>query len=70
MGVCEEGTAGGEAIDVGSFHLGVSSHAADPVVQVIDCDEEDVGSFGSPGQKRESQKEGWKAKEVHDDQTI
>ncbi len=42
MGVCEERSASGELVDIGRFDHGVRVHAADPVVLIIDSDEEDV----------------------------
>ena len=45
MGVCEERSTGGELVDVGRLDHGVRIHAADPVVLVIDSDEENVGLF-------------------------
>lgn len=43
VGVEENGALGGELVDVGSFGIGMSAEAADPVVLIIDRDEEDVG---------------------------
>ena len=42
MGIGEERSTGGELVDVGRLDHGVRIHAADPVVLVIDSDEEDV----------------------------
>ncbi len=48
MGIGEKNTAFGEAVEVGRDALVISAHAADPVIQVIHGDEEDVGflAFG------------------------
>ena len=47
VGVGEKGAAGGELIDVGSPGIGMTVETTDPVILVIDGDEEDVGLFGS-----------------------
>ena len=44
MGVGEQHPTGGETINVGSVNAFSSPHAVDPVIQIIDRDEEDVGS--------------------------
>lgn len=49
MGVGEEGAVLGDGVDVRGDGIGVAVHAADPVVLVIDGDEEDVGFFGEEG---------------------
>lgn len=66
MGIGEENAAGREAINVGCLDLGMASHAADPVVEIIDCDEEDIGPFDGLGQECEGQEDGRSIKEVHD----
>ena len=38
-----------KSIDVGSLHHGVRIHAANPVVLVIDSDEENIGFVGRVG---------------------
>ena len=43
MSVGEQHTAGRQAIHVWSFRLRVPPHAADPIVEIIDGDEKDVG---------------------------
>ena len=43
VGVGEEDGLGGEALEVRSEGLGVTTEGTDPVVEVIDGDEEDVG---------------------------
>ena len=46
VGVVEKGASGRQFVDVGGFGVGVSAHATDPVVLVIDRDEENVGLLG------------------------
>ena len=55
MGVAEQGAAPREPVDVGRPRLRMTAEAADPVVQVVDGDEEDVGL--APGGR------GWTAKD-------
>ena len=43
MGVGEEHARGGQPIEVGRASLRMAAKATDPVVQIIDGDEEDVG---------------------------
>ena len=43
MGVGEEHPTGREAVNVRSLRLRVSVEAPHPVVEVVDCDEEDIG---------------------------
>ena len=62
VGVGEENGLRGEALKVGSEALRMASKRTDPVVQVIDRDEEDVGSvrglcFKSKGEGKESEKQ-------------
>ena len=47
MSVVEKSSAFCESIDVRSLGIRVAVHATDPVVLVIDGDEEDVGLLGS-----------------------
>lgn len=47
VGVGEGGAAFGEAVEVGGFHLRVAAEGGDPVVEVVDGDEEDVGTIFS-----------------------
>ena len=58
MGVGKEHATLGQPVDVGGLGLGMTLHATDPVVQVVDGDEEGVGlgsqvqvQEGEPGQK-------------------
>ncbi len=43
VGVVEEDPHPGEAVDVWGLRLGVASHHADPVIEIIDRDEEKAG---------------------------
>ena len=52
MGVCEKRSTGGELVDVGRLDHGVRIHAADPVVLVIDRDEENIRLFCCGSYKR------------------
>lgn len=45
MCVGEEDTSFGKAINVRGFRLRVPAHAADPIVQIIDSNEEDIWFF-------------------------
>ena len=42
MGVGEKCAPGGEAIDVGGLSLGMTAEATDPVIEIVDGDEQDV----------------------------
>ena len=42
-GVGEQHPTGGETINVGSVNAFSSPHAVDPVIQIIDRDEKDIG---------------------------
>ena len=42
MGVCEQRSTFGQRIDVGSLNLRMPAQAADPIVQIIDRDEQDI----------------------------
>ena len=46
MGIGEGGTASGQPVDVRGLDQWVASQVADPVILVIDGDEEDVGLLG------------------------
>lgn len=46
VGVGEERAASGEAVDVRGLDLRMAAEAADPVVLVVDGEEEDVGARG------------------------
>ena len=43
MGVGEEHARGGQTIEVGCASLRMAAEATDPIVQIINGDEEDVG---------------------------
>ena len=43
MGIGEQITSSGKSIDVRCFSLGMPLHTTDPVVQVIDTNEQNVG---------------------------
>ena len=45
MGVAEEGAARREAIDIRSLNLGMGIEAADPIVKIVNRDEENVGTL-------------------------
>jgi hypothetical protein len=48
----------GQAIDVRGARLGIAAEVADPVVQVVDRDEEDIGPLGG---SRCGRGDDWKA---------
>ena len=52
MGIAEQHTAPGKAIDIRRAHLRVSAEAADPVVQIVNRDEQHIGSLGRRLAKR------------------
>ena len=43
VGIGEQHATGGQAINVGSVNTFSSPHAVDPVIQIIDRDEKDIG---------------------------
>jgi len=43
MPVGKEGSHLGQSVDVGSLGLGVPPKTADPVVQIVDRNEQDIG---------------------------
>jgi hypothetical protein len=45
VGICEKNSAGGEAVEVRRLNARPSAEAIHPIVQVVDGDEKDVGSF-------------------------
>ena len=70
MGIGEQDPAGGQAIHVGSFGLRVSSETANPVVEIIDRDEKDVGFLQRIGsdlkvEKAKAEKNEGKVSEYH-----
>ena len=46
MGVGKQHAAGGEPIKIRSVNALSAAHAVDPVIQVIDGDEEHIRAFG------------------------
>jgi hypothetical protein len=63
MGVGEKHTALCETIDVGGFGLRMAPETANPVVEVVDGDEEDVGLAG--GERRGDREENGTQNEEH-----
>ena len=45
MGLLEEDALAGQLVDVWSLRLGMSSKTTNPVVQIVDGDEQDVRRF-------------------------
>ena len=45
MGACEQHPSGCESIDVGSPGVRMPTEAADPVIQIVYSDEQDIGFF-------------------------
>ena len=43
MGIGKEHTGSGQAIKIGSPRLGMSSQAPNPVIQIVECNEQDIG---------------------------
>ena len=43
MSVCESGTTGGQFVDVRRLRHGMPTEVANPVVLVVDSDEENIG---------------------------
>jgi hypothetical protein len=56
LGIGEDDTPGSEAVDIGGGRLRVSSEASDPVVQVVDGDEEDIWSSIGLHERRRAQR--------------
>ena len=52
MGLFKEHATLGEGIDIGCLGLRMTTETTDPVVQIIDGDEKNVGSFTSLQEKR------------------
>ena len=57
MSVVEKSAAFGESIDVRGFGIWVTVHASDPVVLIIDSDEENVGLLGAVKKRRSEKNE-------------
>jgi len=53
MGVRENRSARRESIDARRFDLRVTAEAADPIVEIIDRDEEDVGAISGASARDE-----------------
>ncbi len=66
MSVGEQHAAGRQAIHVWSLRLWMSSHTTDPVIEIIDGDEEVVGFVGGSGNRvKENEKKDWNVPKVH-----
>ena len=65
MPIGKKGAHPGEAVDVGGFRLGEPAEATDPIIQIVDRDQQDVwlilGSEGKAwdGEEDGEQKTGW-----------
>lgn len=46
MSILEKHALGNQFVEIGSFRLRMPAHNADPVVQIVDGEKEDVRSFG------------------------
>jgi len=59
VGVGEEDATFGEGVDVRGLHLGMALQAPDPIVEIVDGDEEDVGLGDrmTPGHRDRSKRE-------------
>ena len=57
MSVVEKSSAFCESIDVRSLGIRVAVHATDPIVLIIDSDEEDVGLLGAMKKRRSEKNE-------------
>ena len=67
VGIEEIDPSSGQSVDVRGLSLWVSVHRPDPVVEIIDGDEEDVGLFGGLGRRSRRLRE--KQGEQSDEQT-
>ena len=47
MSIFEENAGGGQTVQIRGKGLRVTTHAADPIVQIVDCNKKNVG-LGSP----------------------
>ena len=47
MGIFEKNAGGSQTVQIRGKGLRVTTHAADPIVQIVDCDKKDIG-LGSP----------------------
>ena len=65
MGVAEEHAPRGETIEIGGLCLRVATQAADPVVQIVDRDEQDVGLLllARPGKRNACREEDCRGRE-------
>ena len=52
MGIGEKDPGGGQAIEVRGLGLGMPGKATDPVVEIVDCDEQYVGVLGGVDDNR------------------
>ena len=62
MGIGEKNPALGKAVEIRRDRLRIAAHTANPVIQIIHCNEEDVGFFPENG-RRQEQEQG--EKETH-----
>ena len=64
MGIGEKSPALGEAVEIRRDRLRITAHAANPVIQIIHRNEEDVGllSFPENGRRQEQEQS---EKETH-----
>ena len=47
MGIFEQNAGGGQTVQIRGKGLRVTTHAADPIVQIVDCNKKNIG-LGSP----------------------
>ena len=43
MGIFEEKTGGGQTVQIWGKGLRMTAHAANPIVQVVDCNKKNIG---------------------------
>jgi len=60
VSVVHQRAALGKLVDVGSLYFRMKVHATDPVVLVVDSDEQDIGLFGrsQAGKSKDGKDEG------------
>ena len=52
MGIFKENAVGGQAVRIRDKGLRVSTHATDPIFQIVDCDKKKVGlGFAQNGRR-------------------
>ena len=64
MGIGEKNSALGKAVEIRRDRLRIAAHAANPVIQIIHRNEEDVGFLFSPENGRRQEQE-HSQKETH-----